>query len=1016
MSSPKKAKKKISKNWAIQELIKCHDDPIYFIENYCYIRTVEHGKILFKLFEYQKESIRAYLAYDRTIINKPRQMGYSTLTAAFVSWYVFFHNDKSVLFLANKQDVAKGLLKKVKLILAELPDWMLLSDLIVNQAHSLEFSNGSSIKAVGTSEDAGRGESLSLLIIDEAAIIRNFDEIWKAIKSTVSTGGKIIAGSCVTKDTMVLTKDGVSAIEDFIEENQNIGFSKVKNYKVRGVDKFRESNDFYYNGLKDTLKIQTKYSELECTTNHKLWSYVNGDYGWHEASELSVGDWVNVSYGMEIWGNNDDVSDFKPTISNNIKNKFDPKKIDANIAYLLGLFLAEGSTYIKKTISNDGIRSGNITITCGDDISSFIEACGFKFSKSDEVHYTISCKNFVEFLQYLGFDLSKKAHEKEIPSRLLKMSRGNISALLSGMFDGDGSAHATKGEVSFVSSSEKMINQVRFLLLNFGILASKTKMDKEKLNKSLPDGWHSFNYDSFALRACASSSKVFYDKIGFKLPRKQKVSSAVDKNEKLKFCGGFPGGTALIKRMNEEIPLSSYKIRYKFKVRPLDSGMEPSQSKFEQHLEMYKNNGLSKELSDFIEQKVLIKNGVWVKIKKIEKSKNETYDFSLPADENDFWCHSVLYNGILGHQTPKGASGWFYDTCSKAEAGENEWKYLLFNWWDNPDYAGEDLERSPETPGGWTSTWFRKETKDMTIQHIRQELLTSFLDSGDTFLDISVIHKIQAEATDPKLKPTGFDDALWVWQPPQKGKKYIVSCDVASGGAGGEDYCTAQILELKELEQVAEYKARITPDILAENSIEICKLYNNAHLVIENNGIGLAANLVAKRLGYKNLAFFAKETGRLIDKWTADYQSINPGFAVTPKSRPVILAKLQEFLNKNYIKINSKRFANELLTFVVSNGKPQASKGKNDDLIMAMALAVWVRDICPDFGVDNSTIDLAKLYSYITVNTTNLSSVTLSDEAKAEEKRSKIRETMEKEMYRDMPGGNKVDLSWIYKS
>lgn len=558
--SAKKAKKKISKNWAIQELIKCHDDPIYFIENYCYIRTVESGKVLFKLYEYQKESIKAYLAYDRTIINKPRQMGYSTLTAAFVSWYVFFHNDKSVLFLANKQDVAKGLLKKVKLILAELPDWMLLSDLTVNQAHSLEFSNGSSIKAVGTSEDAGRGESLSLLIIDEAAIIRNFDEIWKAIKSTVSTGGKIIAGS-----------------------------------------------------------------------------------------------------------------------------------------------------------------------------------------------------------------------------------------------------------------------------------------------------------------------------------------------------------------------------------------------------------------------------------------------------------------------TPKGASGWFYDTCTKAEAGENEWKYLLFNWWDNPDYAGDDLERSPETPGGWTSTWFRKETKDMTIQHIRQELLTSFLDSGDTFLDISVIHRIQSETSDPKLKPPGYDDALWVWRPPQKGMKYIVSCDVASGGAGGEDYCTAQILELKELEQVAEYKARITPDILAENSIEICKLYNNAHLVIENNGIGLAANLVAKRLGYKNLAFFAKETGRLIDKWTADYQSINPGFAVTPKSRPVVLAKLQEFLNKNYIKINSKRFANELLTFVVSNGKPQASKGKNDDLIMAMALAVWVRDMCPDFGVDSSTIDLAKLYSYITVNTTDLSSVTASDEAKVEEKRGKIREAMEKEMYREMPGGHKVDLSWIYK-
>lgn len=556
--SAKKPVAKLKKTEIITELVKCHQDPIYFIENYCYIRHPLKGLIKFKLYEFQKETIKNYIAYDRVVVNKPRQMGFSTLTAAFVAWFTLFHNDKTTLFLANKQDVAKNLLKKVKLILAKIPDWMYLADLTVNQAHYIEFSNGSSVKAVATSEDAGRSESLSLVIVDEAAIIRNFAEVWKSLKSTVATGGKILAGS-----------------------------------------------------------------------------------------------------------------------------------------------------------------------------------------------------------------------------------------------------------------------------------------------------------------------------------------------------------------------------------------------------------------------------------------------------------------------TPKGIGNWFYDIYTKAEAKENEWKALLFNWWDNPDYAGNDLEDSPSTPGGKTSSWFRAETKDMTIQQIRQELLTSFLESGDTFLEVSVIEKYKKLSSDPAIRE--IEDEFWIWKAPERGKKYIVACDVASGGAGGEDYCTAQVLELQSMEQCAEYKSKITPDFLAERAIQICKTYNNAFLCIENNGIGLAANLVAKRLDYKHLCYFDKDTGRLLDKWTAEYKQINPGYAVTPKSRPIILAKLQEFLNKDYVILHSKRLINELLTFVVVNGKPQASSGKNDDLVMALALAVWVRDVCPDFGV-SSNLDLAKLYGAACVSTTSIEEVIQSDEQKSELERERIRRTVEQQMYKELPGGHRIDFSWIYKS
>ena len=68
----------------------------------------------------------------------------------------------------------------------------MMPDIIGNNKQLVEFSNGSSIKAVPTSDDAGRSEALSLLIVDEAAFVRNFDELWMGLYPTISTGGRAI--------------------------------------------------------------------------------------------------------------------------------------------------------------------------------------------------------------------------------------------------------------------------------------------------------------------------------------------------------------------------------------------------------------------------------------------------------------------------------------------------------------------------------------------------------------------------------------------------------------------------------------------------------------------------------------------------------------------------------------------------------------------------------------------------------------------------------------------------------
>ena len=178
-----------------KELILCGREPIYFIERYCKIATTEHGIVPFKLFEFQRKCIHDFLKNRYNIINKARQLGISSLIASYAIWYALFFKGKSILIIATKEVTAKNLLKKIKTIIDNMPPDMFLAKITTRNQHTLEFSNGSTIKAVPTSPDAGRSEAASLLIVDEAAHIDNMDELWAGILPTIATGGKCILAS-----------------------------------------------------------------------------------------------------------------------------------------------------------------------------------------------------------------------------------------------------------------------------------------------------------------------------------------------------------------------------------------------------------------------------------------------------------------------------------------------------------------------------------------------------------------------------------------------------------------------------------------------------------------------------------------------------------------------------------------------------------------------------------------------------------------------------------------------------
>ncbi len=174
-----------------EEHKKCMLDPIYFMKKYIKIQHPVRGTLPFELYPFQEESLRNLICNDYNIILKSRQLGITTLTSAYALWLMIFHTDKNVLCISIKQETAKEIVTKVRFANDNLPSWLKVPCTEDNRL-SLRLKNGSQIKAVSSSGDAGRSSAISLLIVDEAAFIDNIEKIWTSAQSTLSTGGKAI--------------------------------------------------------------------------------------------------------------------------------------------------------------------------------------------------------------------------------------------------------------------------------------------------------------------------------------------------------------------------------------------------------------------------------------------------------------------------------------------------------------------------------------------------------------------------------------------------------------------------------------------------------------------------------------------------------------------------------------------------------------------------------------------------------------------------------------------------------
>lgn len=183
---------KLSKNELIKEIIRCGKDPVYFITNYAKIQHAVKGLIPFKLYNYQEDIVHGFLSNRKNIILKSRQLGVTTVTAAYIAWLILFHRDKNVLIVSTKLETSKNVTRVIRNIFKYIPKWMVnIGKIKTDNRHSIELHNGSRVTSVSRSKDVGRSEAISFLVVDECAMIEDFDEIWTGLSPTVATGGSI---------------------------------------------------------------------------------------------------------------------------------------------------------------------------------------------------------------------------------------------------------------------------------------------------------------------------------------------------------------------------------------------------------------------------------------------------------------------------------------------------------------------------------------------------------------------------------------------------------------------------------------------------------------------------------------------------------------------------------------------------------------------------------------------------------------------------------------------------------
>lgn len=369
----------------------------------------------------------------------------------------------------------------------------------------------------------------------------------------------------------------------------------------------------------------------------------------------------------------------------------------------------------------------------------------------------------------------------------------------------------------------------------------------------------------------------------------------------------------------------------------------------------------------------------------------ETFTALLQAVPNEPGTVLIL------ESTANGAQGSFHEMWKAAERGESDFEPVFVAWWEHGEYRLATTREEDETwarvraqvdaggrPDPGDVDFLKLDAKEVELARLypvdycqlkwrrwavtnlcegdhdrfKQEYPSSpdeaFLVTGRPWFHTPTVIALKEElrreppATRyhldeveserqrrPVLRPDPFGE-VWVWKLPEKGKRYVIGADVVEGQEDG-NFDAAEVLEVESLEHVAELHGRMDPDLYGRKLHWLGIWYNRALLGPEANSMGVATvNVLEKYTRYPNLWG---------EGWPHRQKIREYGWKTTIKTRPVILGKIKQAVREKVLQPRSPGLLDEMLVFKVNaKGKPEAQHGKQDDRVLAMAIALELRE------------------------------------------------------------------------
>ena len=223
----------------LEDFARCADPvtgPAYFLDNFFYIQHPTRGRMLLHPFEYQLRLIDTYHNNRFSISMLPRQTGKSTVAAGYLLWYAMFIPDSTILVAAHKYLGAQEIMQRVRYGYESCQDHIRAGVVSYNKG-SIDFDNGSRIASQTTTENTGRGMSISLLYADEFAFVRPTiaKEFWTSISPTLATGGKAIITSTPNsdEDQFAYLWKGANKCEDEYGNPMPMGINGFKAFRAK---------------------------------------------------------------------------------------------------------------------------------------------------------------------------------------------------------------------------------------------------------------------------------------------------------------------------------------------------------------------------------------------------------------------------------------------------------------------------------------------------------------------------------------------------------------------------------------------------------------------------------------------------------------------------------------------------------------------------------------------------------------------------------------------------------------